>query len=306
VDPVLGIDIGGTKLAGGIVDEHGDVVLHETVPTDPSTEDSVMEGIAALARTLLSRSPNGVRGIGFGIPGTIDRAHGRVVQAANLPLFGVPFVERMQHELGLPVAIDNDANVAALAEHRYGAARGAHYSLMLTLGTGVGGGVVIEDRLYRGATGSAAELGHMVIDKDGPPCPGSCNNAGCLEVYCSGTGLMLAARAAGLPDRDARSVVTRALAGEPDARPLLDELARCLGIGLSSYVNIFNPEVVVIGGGLASQAGSYVLPIAEREVRSRSLEPNASLVRIVPARFGPEAGVVGAGELARSELWPAG
>jgi glucokinase len=306
VDPVLGIDIGGTKLAGGIVDEHGNVVLQETVPTDPETEGSVMDGVAALAQGLLERSPNGVRGIGFGIPGTIDRANGRVVQAANLPLFNVPFVERMQRELGLPVAIDNDANVAALAEHRHGAARGSRYSLMLTLGTGVGGGVVIDDRLYRGATGSAGELGHMVIDKEGPECPGSCNNHGCLEVYCSGTGLMLFARAAGLPDEDARSVVTRALAGDADARPLLDELARCLGIGLSSYVNIFNPEVVVIGGGLAAQAGGYILPIAEREVRARSLEPNASLVRIVPARFGPEAGMVGAGELARSELWPVG
>jgi glucokinase len=305
VEPVLGIDIGGTKLAGGIVDEQGGVVRMTVVPTDPETETSVMDGVAALARQLLAQSPNGVRGIGFGIPGTIDRASGTVVQAANLPLFNVPFVERMQNELGLPVAIDNDANVAALAEHRFGAARGARHSLMLTLGTGVGGGVVIDDRLFRGATGSAGELGHMVIDKDGPPCPGSCNNHGCLEVYCSGTGLLIAAREAGLPDHDARSVVNRALAGEPDAKPLLDELARCLGIGLSSYTNIFNPEVIVIGGGLASSACSYILPIAEREVRSRSLEPNASLVRIVPARFGPEAGMVGAGELARSELWPA-
>jgi glucokinase len=179
---------------------------------------------------------------------------------------------------------------------------------MLTLGTGVGGGVVIDDRLFRGATGSAGELGHMVLDKDGPPCPGSCNNHGCLEVYCSGTGLMLAARAAGLPDADARSVVHRALAGEPDARPLLEELARNLGIAISSYVNIFNPEVVVIGGGVAAaEASDFIIPIAEREVRGRSLQPNASLVRIVAARFGPEAGVVGAGELARSELlWPAG
>jgi glucokinase len=305
VEQVLGIDIGGTKLAGGIVDENGDVVLQEIVPTAPETESSVMEGVAALAKLLLERSPNGVRGVGFGIPGTIDRARGAVVQAANLPLFNVPFVERMQHALGLPVAIDNDANVAALAEHRFGAAKGARHSLMLTLGTGVGGGVVIDDRLFRGSTGSAAELGHMVIDKDGPPCPGSCNNHGCLEVYCSGTGLMIAARAAGLPDHDARSVVNRALAGEPDAKPLLDELGRCLGIGLSSYTNIFNPEVIVIGGGVASAAVDYILPIAEREVRHRSLEPNASLVRIVPAHFGPEAGMVGAGELARSELWPA-
>src|SRR3954452_23755808 len=139
VDPVLGIDIGGTKLAGGIVDETGAVLLHETVPTDPATEQSVMDGIARLAERLLQRSANGVRGAGFGIPGTIDRARGRVVQAANLPLFDVSFVERMQRTLSLPVAIDNDANVAALAEHRYGAARGARNSLMLTLGTGVGG-----------------------------------------------------------------------------------------------------------------------------------------------------------------------
>src|SRR5262249_57816642 len=116
-----------------------------------------------------------------------DRARGVVVQAANLPLFDVPFVEHMERELGLPVAIDNDANVAALAEHRFGAARGSRYSLMLTLGTGVGGGVVIDDRLYRGPTGSAAELGHMVIDKNGPPCPGSCNNDGCLQAFSSPT-----------------------------------------------------------------------------------------------------------------------
>jgi len=301
VETVLGIDIGGTKLAGGIVDEQGGVVRMEVVPTDPETETSVMDGVAALARHLLEQSPNGVRGIGFGIPGTIDRASGTVVQAANLPLFNVPFVDRMQHELGLPVAIDNDANVAALAEHRFGAARGSRVSLMLTLGTGVGGGVVIDDRLYRGATGSAGELGHMVIDKDGPPCPGSCNNHGCLEVYCSGTGLLLAARAAGLPDNDARSVVNRALAGEPDAKPLLDELARCLGIAVSSYANIFNPEVVVIGGGVIA-AGDLLLEPARQVVMRRALSPSKDVVRIVAARFGAESGMLGAAQIGRAHV----
>jgi glucokinase len=299
-DVVIGIDLGGTKIAAGVIDAAGQLLGHETRPTHRTSGEAVLGEMADLARELRAEAPD-VRAIGIGIPGTIDIERGALVEAVNLPLDDVPVVARMRDAVGLPVVIDNDANVAALAEQRHGAARGTRSMLMITLGTGVGGGVIIDGSIFRGSTGGGAELGHMVMEYTGPDCPGACNNQGCVEAYVSGTAVARMARERGLPDLDATTVVSRALAGEADAADLMADVGRCLGIALSSYANIFQPEMIVVGGGLAAAANEILLPIARREVRRRSLRPN-NHVAIEAALLGANAGVIGAGELARSEI----
>lgn len=302
-DHVIGIDLGGTKIAAGVVDERGMIVAQQTRPTNRGSGHAVLVEMIDLARALRAEAPE-VRAIGIGIPGTLDQRRGVLVQAVNLPLSDVPIVQQMQDALGLPVAIDNDANVAAFAEQRHGAAAGARHALMVTLGTGVGGGVIIDGKIFRGSSGAGAELGHMVIDYDGPPCPGTCNNRGCVEVYCSGTAVARLARERGLAETDAPGVVRCALEGDRDARALLTFVGECLGVALSSFANIFEPEVIVVGGGLAAAAGEILLPVATDFVRTSALRPMNG-VRIVAARFQNEAGVIGAAELARVELPPA-
>jgi glucokinase len=221
----------------------------------------------------------------------------------------------MAERLGMPVFVDNDSNLAALAEHRAGACRGASEAVVLTIGTGIGGGLVLRDELYRGAFGTGAELGHTVIDMDGPPCQGNCPNRGCVEVMASGTALEREALriaqqrpASGL----ARALeATRALTG-----PLVTELAHDgdeaaieavaligsrLGVAIASFVNTFNPQVVVLGGGVIA-AGELLLEPARAEVAARALPPSRDQVRIVAARFGVEAGMIGAAALALDRL----
>jgi glucokinase len=215
----------------------------------------------------------------------------------------------------MPVFVDNDANVAALAEHRAGAARGAQEAVVLTIGTGIGGGLILRGELYRGAIGAGAELGHMVIEMDGPPCQGNCPNHGCVEALASGTALEREAmRIAG---ERADSGLARALrAGMQLNGPLVTELAHDgdeaaietialigtrLGVAIASYVNIFNPQVVVIGGGVMA-AGELLLAPARAEAAARALPPSRDEVEIVAARFGVEAGMVGAAALALDGL----
>jgi glucokinase len=217
----------------------------------------------------------------------------------------------MTERLGLPVVVDNDANGAVLAEQRHGAAAGATEVVMLTLGTGIGGGLVLGGELYRGAVGAAAELGHMTVDFDGPPCPSGCPNRGCLETVASGRAI---GRAGEEVARDRpESALGRALAaGEEITGALVTELAHdgdaaagaaiervgaALGVGLVNLVNVFNPEVVVVGGG-AIAAGELLLGPARQVVAARALAPGRDAVRIVPARFGPESGMLGAAMLA--------
>jgi glucokinase len=215
--------------------------------------------------------------------------------------------------------IENDANAAALAEHRFGAGRGARHMIMLTLGTGIGGGLILDGSLFRGAIGAAGELGHITLDLDGPPCQGTCPGQGHLEALASGTAAdALAARiAAERPDGDlgvasqsgravdARVAVELALQGPGDAREVLGRIGTYLGVGIASYVNVFNPELVVIGGGFA-RAGDLLFEPARRVVAERALAPGRELVRIVPAVLGVEAGLIGAGLVGYEALDGAG
>jgi glucokinase len=311
---VVGVDLGGTKLLAGVVDEQLEVRdrVHKVVLG--LSEQALVEAIVGAVLELLERNPD-VEGAGFGIPCLMDQRQGNAVMCVNLPLADVPFRDLMSERLGIPVFIDNDANVTTLAETRFGAARGARDVVGLTIGTGIGGGLVLAGRLYRGHTGGGAELGHMVIDKDGPRCQGNCPNNGCLESVASGTaigreGTEAAAqepdselgRAAAAGEPITGALVTQlALGGDEVSRMVLGQIGRLLGVGLANFVNLFNPEVIVVGGG-AMAAGDLLLEPARAEMMARALRPNRDQVRVVAALFGNDAGMLGAGVLALDEL----
>ncbi len=277
-------------------------------------QDELLETLEQEVRRAMEARPK-VAAVGLGIPCTIDRERGVAISAVNLPIRDVPIRDRMQERLGLPVFIDNDANVAALAEHRFGAAKGTRYAVMLTIGTGIGGGLIIDGEVYRGASGAASEPGHMVIDFDGPPCQGNCPNHGCLETFASGTALAREGREAA--EREPESALGKALAehgeivgktvtdaandGDPTAIAVVEQAGRWLGAGLTGLANIFEPEVIVIGGGVAKAIGDLMVAPARDELRTRALPPmNETPVKL--ADLGPEAGMVGAAEMARLEL----
>lgn len=307
----IGVDMGGTKLLAGAVDE-GLAVHRRAQRTVVGLDQSALLQVSVEAvQEARARAGGEVAAVGFGIPSLMDRRTGQSVIAVNLPLAGIPFANVMAERLGLPVFVDNDANVAALAEHRAGAARGATEAVMLTIGTGIGGGLILRGELYRGTVGAAAELGHMVIDLDGPRCQGNCPNRGCVEALASGTALAReATRLAGeLPQSGLGRALTR---GQVLLGPLVTELAHDgdeaaveairligsrLGVAIASYVNIFNPQVVVVGGGVIA-AGELLLKPARAAVAERALPPSRDEVEVVPAHFGIEAGMVGAAALA--------
>src|SRR3954451_3663632 len=291
---VLGIDVGGTKVEiASVVDGHG--LEPVKTPTELSDTEALIEGIDKLARQVIERD-GAPEAIGVGVPSQIDFATGTVVSSVNIPLEGVPLRDELENRFGIPVFVDNDANVAALAEAQLVDDAPAQHLLMLTLGTGVGGGVIIDGLIFRGASGRGAELGHMVIQADGLPCPGrTCPNRGCLEAYCSGSALQ---RASGKPGRE---VEVAARSGDAEAQGHLDDLGRWLGVGIASFVNIFEPEHIVIGGGLGSSASDLFLDTAIEEARSRALPAGFERVTFSLAKGRSDAGVIGAGLLAQME-----
>ena len=299
---VIGVDLGGTKIASGVVDRNGAVQGRRERPTPVSSEAALLEGLDEVVEELLD---DGVGAIGFGIPSRIDQRSGRTLSSTNIPLAGVEFRDRMARRFGLPVGIDNDANAATIAEWRFGAGRGVRHMVMLTLGTGVGGGLILDGRPYRGSIGAGAELGHMVIDFDGPHCQGSCRGHGHLEVLASGTAGSVAAKDVLGREATARDLVERAKEGDAAARGALAEIGRRLGAGLVTIINVFDPELIVVGGGFAAGAGDLVLEPAREFAVAESLSPLNELLRIVPAELGPEAGLVGAGLVAFEALDPA-
>jgi glucokinase len=291
---VLAVDMGGTKLAVGLVDGAAKVRYQKVSPTVTVSPEACLSDLYDRLDETAARAPQ-VAAIGIGIASMVDFADGRLVESTNLPLRDVSLRDLLARRYSLPVVVDNDATAACIGEHLWGAGVGTSEMLMLTLGTGIGGGIICRGKPYRGASGAAAELGHMVIDVHGPRCQGSCPAAGCLEVFASGNAI----GAAALADAQANpaSALGRALAdgevvdgglltrlaqiGDPDALMIYERIGSLLGVGIANLVNIFNPQLVVIGGGAAA-AGD--------------------LVRIVPARFGADAGLVGAAALAFTEL----
>ena len=263
---VIGVDLGGTKILAGVLDREGRIERETQRPTPISSTRDLLAGLEEMIAAVLE--PGGVAAIGVGIPGTIDQNKGRVEIAPNLPLAEFDFRDWLHDRFGLPVGIDNDANAAAIAEWAVGAGRGTRHMIMLTLGTGVGGGLILDGRPYRGSVGAAAELGHIVIEHDGPPCQGLCTGHGHLESLASGTAAGVAARELFGESATAHDLVREGRAGNDLAVAALRDIGRKLGSGIGSLVNIFNPELVVIGGGFGA-AGDLVLEPA-REVMRRA------------------------------------
>jgi glucokinase len=311
---VIGVDLGGTKLLAGAVDPALNVHHRATRPARGSGQAAVLDTVVAAVREIrdaIEGASGTVDAVGIGIPCLIDQGRGVAVMAVNLPIADLPFRDLMAERIGLPVFVDNDANTAMLAEWRFGAAVGARDAALLTLGTGIGGGLVVGGALQRGSQGAGAELGHMVVQADGPRCQGNCPNRGCLEAMCSGTAL--AREANRIAAQRPRSGLGRALAeGREISGPLVTELAHdgdvaatdalaligsWLGVGIANLVNMLNPDVVVVGGGVIA-AGELLLAPARAVVLERALSPSKEHVRIVPARFGAESGMLGAAVLA--------
>ena len=295
---VIGVDLGGTKILAGIVDRAGAVGRRRETPTPTASQAELLAALEAAVAELLE---DGVGAVGLGIPSTIDQRSGRAVSSVNIPLADLDVRTWMRDRFGLPVGIDNDANAATLAEWAHGAGRGTRHMVMLTLGTGVGGGLILDGRPYRGAIGAGAELGHMVIDLDGPPCQGSCTGRGHLESLASGRAATIAAQEAFGPAVDAHRLVRLAQEGDASAVELLATLGHRLGVAIGSLVNIFNPELVVIGGGFAA-AGDFLLGPAREAIQREALLPGRDLVRVVRAELGTAAGLVGAGLVAFEAL----
>jgi glucokinase len=291
---VIGVDLGGTKLLAGTVDSSLHV-HHRThrIAAEIGTAQ-LLDTIVDAVREAREAADGEVEGVGFGIPSLIDSERGIAVSTVHLPIRDLPFRDLMAERLGMPVFVDNDATAAMLAEWRFGAALDCSDALLLTIGTGIGGGMVAGGRLLRGAQGAAAEFGHMTIDFDGPLCP--CGAHGCLEAFVSGTALAREARALGL-ELTAAQVAELAHDGHAGAGALVTEMGTRLGTGIANLVNAFNPEVVVVGGGVLA-LGDLLLGPARDEVARRALAPSRDLVRIVPTRFGAESGMLGAAVMA--------
>jgi glucokinase len=282
---VIGVDVGGTKLLAGLVDPSGKV--HETVerPTRTDSQEALLDEIAELVRQL---PPSGAAAVGIGVPSRVDQRTGVVLGAVNIPIpQEVSFRSEMEKRIGLPVGLENDASAAAYAESRFGAGRDVETLLMLTLGTGVGGGVVSDGKLFRGW----AELGHTVIVEDGEPCPGNCTGLGHVEAYCSGQAADIVARRVLGPNATAHDLVA-------EKHEALAAIGHHLGVAIGSLINIFNPEVVAIGGGFGVAAFDLLLPSARPAVVRDALAPAGENVEIRLAELGAEAGLIGAGLVA--------
>ena len=286
----IGVDVGGTKVLAGVVDRNGGVARRAQRPTPVSSQEELLAGLDDIVDELLG---DDVAAIGFGLCSTIDQRSGRAVSSVHIPLANVDFRERMRERFGLPVAIDNDGNAAAIAEWRLGAGRGASHMVALTLGTGIGGGLILDGRPYRGSVGAGAELGHIVLEYGGAPCGGACTGHGHFETLAAGSAADEAAERRFGDGSTGRELVEAARDGDEGAQAELAELGRRLGAGIASLVNIFNPELVVLGGGFA-RAGDLVVGPAKETLAVEALAPGRDLVRIVPAAFGPEAGMIGA------------
>ena len=304
----IGVDVGGTKIAAAVVSPEGKILNEVRYPTQAVPPNRLVETIARAATE--AKDGYAVGGVCLAVPGLILAAENKVVFSPNLhEIEDIRLDEEMGQRTGLSVTVENDANAAAWGEFRFGAGKDVDHLVFITLGTGVGGGVITHGVLLRGSQGSGGELGHVTIDPTGPRC--GCGNHGCLEALASGTAIERRARevASDLPNSAlGRLAIERHVLGEDVTRlaqegdeaalQVLQETGTWLGIGLAGFVNVFNPEVIAIGGG-ASRAGEFILGPAREEMHLRARSPSRDLVKIKEATLGPESGVLGAAALAR-------
>lgn len=305
----IGVDVGGTKIAAGIVTPGGKILDEVRYPTPHSPQKLVESIVRAVAEVGDDHEAGGVC---LAVPGLILAQEDKVIFSPNLhAIEGIPLKAEIEPKIGLPLTIENDANGATWGEFRFGAGSEAGHLVFVALGTGIGGGVVSHGVLMRGAQGAAGELGHVTIHATGPRC--ACGNHGCLEALASGTAIARRAREAAVEHPDSelgQLAISRQIIGEDVTRlarggdevalSVLDETGTWLGIGLAGFVNIFNPEVVAVGGGVM-EAGELILASARREVHLRARPPSRDLAEVRVATLGPKSGVLGAAALARDE-----
>ncbi len=285
---MIGIDVGGTKIASGLVSEDGSLAAAHERPTPQGSQQAFLDSLEEAVRGYSEP----VAAVGVGVPSRIDQVAHRVIGSVHAPLAGIDLAGYLEERLELPVFVDNDGNVAAIAEWQLGAGRGTRDFVMLTLGTGIGGGLILDGHPYRGARGAGAELGHMVVDVNGPPCGAGCPGRGHLETLASGSAADRVALELGLAD--GRVLVDAGHDGDPRAVAALAGIGRILGEGMVTIVNVFVPEVIAVGGGFG-RAGELILGPARAVVATEALDPGRDTVRIVQAELGAEAGVIGAG-----------
>ena len=312
---VVGVDLGGTKISAGAVSADGtrQFAMRSELTRAEEGADAVVARIATMVRAVIAQTiaetgatRGDFLGVGIGSPGPLDRAKGIVITTPNLGWHDFPLRDRISAEVALPASLDNDANCATVGEWWVGAAKGGRNVVGLTIGTGIGGGLMLDGRLYHGSSDVAGEIGHTTIDSTGRRC--KCGNYGCLEAYASGPAIAVRARealeggepsllstmAGGDPAQlTAQHVYEASKAGDPVAREVVRETARFIGTGVANLLNIFNPDVVVLAGGVA-QAGDDLFDPLRAEVHRRAFRPAVEVCRIVPGALGSAAGVVGA------------
>jgi len=294
-----GFDLGGTQLKYGLIDSSGRIVHKDKIPS-PGTLDGLLSAIGDIWRDLKGATPGKVKACGFGFAGFFSLAEQKILSSPNYPsLDNVNIVPSLRRIIDVPFCIDNDANVAAFGEYVYGAGRGAQSLVFLTVGTGIGSGIILDGELWHGKCGFAGELGHITVNPEGDIC--NCGNRGCLETEASGPKLVknYRARTGSEEELTPKDIYLRARSGDKAA---LESFARCgyyLGIGLGIAINFLNPEKILIGGGVAA-AGKYLLAPAVAEARRRSHRISFACCRIEKAVLGNDAGLIGAAAWARA------
>ena len=307
----IGIDLGGTNIAAGIVDENGNIIIKKSIPTGASRQkEEIIDDIAALCRTLISDahiSLSDIDSVGIAVPGGVDEKSGEIIFTPNIPFSGINICDILSKKLdGIKVGVANDANAATLAEVFCGAAKGADNAVMITLGTGVGGGIVIDKKIYSGSNGLAAEIGHFVILMGGEKC--GCGRRGCFEAYASATALIRmtkeelntcfmtgeATLMAESQKINARTSFDAFKQGDEAAKRVIEKYTDYLANGISSLINIFQPDVFIIGGGVSGEK-EFLINLLQPKVDAEDFAKNAKKrTRLCTAACGNDAGIIGA------------
>lgn len=311
----IGIDLGGTNIAAGVVDSDFKILAKASTPTKrPRSCREICADMAAVSLKAVAEAGltiDDIESVGVGAPGQINSAEGIIEYSNNLDFYNEPVADYIREHINKPVYVENDANAAAYGEFVAGSAKGAHNAVCITLGTGVGGGIIINDKIYSGFNYAGAEIGHMVIDVNGPAC--SCGRNGCFEVFSSATGLIRMTKEAldANPDSkmhemmgdhvSGRLAFNAMRAGDEAAKGVVDKYIRHLAAGIANTINIFQPEILCIGGGVCNEGDALMIPLREaikEEVYSKRSEKNTEVVR---ATLGNDAGLIGAAFLGRDK-----
>ena len=312
----IGIDLGGTNIKAGVVSEDFEIVAKATCKTNlPRPAEDICKDMAAVALEAVDKaglSLDDIEAVGIGTPGTANSADGIIEYSNNLGFLDFHVVELMKTFIDKPCYVENDANAAAYGEYVAGAAKGANNAVCITLGTGVGGGIIIDGKIYSGSNFAGAEIGHTVIDPNGPQC--TCGRCGCFEVFSSATGLVRMTKEAMEADKtsvmwkmneedgkvSARTAFNAMRAGDKAGKEVVDKYIKYLACGIANTINIFQPDILCIGGGVCNEGAPLLLPLKEqvaKEVYTRNSEKNSE---IVIAKLGNDAGIIGAAFLGLS------